>query len=66
MIDILSFNIYDTINYIKTDCTDADFAYASYGFGTADRYDIKLKDISDLSRALLGGSGLSVNTSVTS
>ncbi len=37
----------------QTDCDSAyaagaDFAYASYGFGTADRYDMKLEDISDL------------------
>lgn len=30
----------------------ADFAYAAYGFGTADRYDIRLDDISGLTRAL--------------
>lgn len=37
----------------QTDCDSAyaagaGFAFASYGFGTADRYDIKLEDISDL------------------
>ncbi len=37
----------------QTDCDSAyaagaGFAYASYGFGTADRYDMKLEDISDL------------------
>ncbi len=37
----------------QTDCDSAyaagaDFAYASYGFGTADRYDLKLENISDL------------------
>lgn len=32
MIDILSFNIYDTINYIKTDCTDEEFFWISSVF----------------------------------
>lgn len=32
MIDILSFNIYETINYIKTDCTDEEFFWISSVF----------------------------------
>lgn len=32
MIDILSFNIYDTINYIKNDCTDEEFFWISSVF----------------------------------